>query len=247
MKMLDLFAGLEGWSEPWREAGHEVFSVDWDTSFDVDLHADILDLHPCDLPWKPDIILASPPCETFSQLSVRWHWTRDHLPKTEKAVLHYKLLDKTLDLVDQLAPQAWLIENPVAKMRSMPLMQAVPRSTVWYCQYGMPYAKPTDLFGYVPTWVPRAQCHNQKASHPYDCMCRNHVAAPRGSKTGVQGTQVFEGYAIPPSAYRNGPGHANISKMFGSGPRAALRAKVPYDLSKEVMDALHYAERTGQD
>ncbi len=40
MKMLDLYAGLEGWSEPWREAGHEVFSVDIDPAFDVDLHAD---------------------------------------------------------------------------------------------------------------------------------------------------------------------------------------------------------------
>ena len=202
MKVLDLFAGLEGWSEPWREDGHDVFSVDWDFQFDVDLHIDILQLSPQMLPWKPDIILASPPCETFSQLSVRHHWTREHTPKTEKAVLHYKLVDKTLQLVEDLAPEyGWIIENPRAKLRSMPLMQDLPRQTVWYCRYGMPYAKPTDLFGYVPGWTPRPGCHN---GNP------DHIAAPRGSKTGVQGGSMT----------------------------AAERAKVPYALSREIMEAV---------
>jgi hypothetical protein len=196
--MLDLFAGLEGWSEPWREMGHDVFSVDIDPRFDVDLHADILELHPLDLPWQPDVILASPPCETFSMMSVGKYWTQGNAPKNDKAALHYKLVDKTLRLVEDLAPRAWLIENPRAKLRVMPLMLALPRRTVWYCQYGLPVAKPTDLWGTVPGWTPRPECANGRP---------DHIAAPRGSRTGTQGKY-------------NDP---------------ALRAKVPYHLSEEVM------------
>lgn len=223
MRVLDLFAGLEGWSEPWRQAGHDVCSVDIDPSFDVDLHADILELQPYDLPWTPDVILASPPCETFSQLSVRHHWTREHTPKTDKAALHYKLVDKTLSLVEQLAPEAWIIENPRAKLRSMPLMQVLPRATVWYCRYGLPFAKPTDLFGYVPGWTPRPECKN---GNP------DHVAAPRGSKTGIQGTAVRTrrgSLALTDAAQREYYGTSNKNLL------AALRAKVPYELSEEIM------------
>lgn len=235
MRMLDLFAGLEGWSAPWREAGHEVCSVDIDTDFDVTIHADILELQAKDLPWVPDVILASPPCETMSMMTVGNHWTHEHTPKTEKAAIAYKLLDRTLTLMDELAPKyGWLIENPRAKMRALPLMKYLPRQTVWYCQYGLPYAKPTDLFGGVATWVPRAQCANGRP---------DHVASPRGSKTGIQGGS--------PEALRRGSLHntkAASREYFGTSNAkklAALRAEVPYELSAEVMRATEYAERVG--
>ena len=70
MRVLDLFAGLKGWSAPFEERGHEVFSVDLDDRFDVSLHADILTMSADDLPWRPDIILASPPCEAFSVMTI---------------------------------------------------------------------------------------------------------------------------------------------------------------------------------
>lgn len=201
MRVLDLYAGLEGWSEPWRRDGHEVFSVDWDASFPVDLHADILSLDAKDLPWAPDVILASPPCETFSLMSVGHYWTAEHTPKNEKAVTHYKMVDKTLQLIEELAPMYWLMENPRAKLRSMPLMRALPRQTVWYCQYGMPYAKPTDVWGFAGNWEALPQCWNGNT---------DHAAAPRGSRTGIQGTN----YSV------------------------AERAKIPYFLAQDVMDGI---------
>lgn len=30
-------------------------------------------------------------------------------------------------------------------------------------------------------------CHNRRAGHELDCCCSDHVAAPRGSRTGTQG------------------------------------------------------------
>lgn len=227
MKMLDLFAGLEGWSEPWREAGHEVFSVDYDESFDVDLHADILTLSIYDLPWQPDVVLASPPCEKFSVLTIGKNWNKDNTPKTEEAAYALRLAQKTAYLIAALQPRAWLIENPRAKLRKLHPFDLMPRTTVWYCRYGLPFAKPTDLFGVVPGWTPRPQCQN---GNP------DHQAAPRGSTTGIQGGNKAK-------ADRLGSLHqskAAAREYYGTSSQAqiaALRAKVPYELSAEVMRA----------
>ena len=101
MKVLDLFAGLEGWSEPFCDHGHEVCSVDIDERFDVTMHADILDLRAADLPWQPDLILASPPCEGFTVMNIGKNWTRPnevppHAPKTERARQALKLVQALL-------------------------------------------------------------------------------------------------------------------------------------------------------
>ena len=86
MTVLDLFAGLEGWSAPFRARGHDVISVDVDPRFDVSLCVDVLELQPDDLPWTPDIVLASPPCEGFSVMTLGRSWTVPH-PGTRSAHL----------------------------------------------------------------------------------------------------------------------------------------------------------------
>ena len=44
MKVLELFAGTGGVSDEFKARGFETFTVDWDESFDCDLHCDIYDL-----------------------------------------------------------------------------------------------------------------------------------------------------------------------------------------------------------
>ena len=68
--------------------------------FNPDLCMNILDAKVHDFPWQPDIILASPPCETFSMMTVGRNWTMDHKPKTIKAALAEKILEKTISLID---------------------------------------------------------------------------------------------------------------------------------------------------
>jgi len=214
MKMLDLFAGLEGWSEPWREAGHEVFSVDYDPSFDVDLHADIFELKPWDLPWVPDVVLASPPCETFSVASIGHHWTGGHRvyePKTEEARKGKELVAATWTLIAgllALGAQHYVIENPRGVLRKLGIIPHDP-VTVWYCHYGEDRGKPTDLWHNIGQWTASPVCHNQRPEHPEDCCCRDHVGARRGARTGTQGIQTY-----------------------------ADRSKIPYALSKEIMNTL---------
>lgn len=192
MKVLDLFAGLCGWSEPFRLRGHETFSVDFDKRFDVSLHMDIFDLTASDLPWKPDVILASPPCNCFSVASIGKHWTggrRAYTPKTEAAKTSLRLLSHLVLLIDVLQPQFFVIENPRGLMRKVSTMQMFERRTVTYCQYGETRMKPTDLWGGFP---PSLQLKP---------ICKNgdpcHVAAPRGSRTGTQGMDSAESAKIP--------------------------------------------------
>ena len=86
-----------------------------------------------------------------------------------------------IDLIRQLRPKYWLIENPRGGMRKMTWMKDLPRYTVTYCQYGDTRMKPTDI------WTN----HTEPKFKP---MCKNgdpcHVRAPRGAKTGTQGLKL---------------------------------------------------------
>jgi hypothetical protein len=104
------------------------------------------------------------------------------------AVKGMRLVSATLRIIALLRPTHWVIENPRGRLRSLDLLKGVPRVTVWYCHLGEARAKPTDLWGVFPPGLELPpECHNRRASHGPDCICRDHVAAPRGSRTGTQG------------------------------------------------------------
>lgn len=183
MKILELFAGSKSFANAAERAGHKVFTSDWDESFDTHYAVNILDFDITKLPWKPDVIWASPPCETFSVASIGHHWHRGGVPKTPRAVEGLQILQKTLEIIEQLQPKYYFIENPRGMMRKMPNMQLHPfHYTVTYCQYGDSRMKPTDIWTNCPNWRPRAMCKNGMPCH---------VAAPRGSSTGTQGIKTY--------------------------------------------------------
>lgn len=207
MRVLDLFAGLEGWSAPFRDRGHTVISLDNDPRFNVDICADILEWDEHSIP-KPDVILASPPCEGFTVMNIGRNWTgptdvpADH-PKTETARLGLRLVERTVKIVANLQPRFWVMENPRAKLRKLPVVRPYERRTVTYCQYGLATMKPTDLWGgFPPSLELRQPCRNGDPCH---------VSAPRGSRSvgSIQGTK-------------------------GS----AERAKIPYDLALAICLAM---------
>jgi len=120
MKILELFAGTCSFSSVAERLGHTVFTTDIDPEFDVSLVKNILDLNSTDIPFQPDVIWASPPCEGFSVASIGKHWNIDNTPKTEKARLSVQLVEKTLSLINELRPKYWIIENPRGKLRKLP-------------------------------------------------------------------------------------------------------------------------------
>jgi hypothetical protein len=159
---------------------------------------------------SPDIVLASPPCETFSTMSMGRNWTKAGEPKTDKAALAEKLILHMVELIEELEPAFFVIENPTGRLRSLDLLPYTDMRPVWYCRLGEPVAKPTTLWGGFPRSLRLpAVCHNQRESHANDCRCRDHIGARRGSQSGTQGI---------------GRGKAD----------AATRAKIPYGLGLTV-------------
>jgi hypothetical protein len=213
MKILELFAGSRSFSKVAEEMGHETFAVDINDFENIDYVTDILEFDYSKIPFKPDVIWASPPCTYFSVASIGKHWNKDHTPKTEQAKLGVRVVKKTIEIIEMFQPDYFFVENPRGKLRKLGLFDGIAeRTTVTYCQYGDTRMKPTDiwtnflssndLFGdsKLQGWLPKPICNNGDSCH---------VSAPRGSQTGTQGLK----------------GNYN-------------RSKVPYQLCKEILLSL---------
>ena len=197
MKVLELFAGTRSIGKAFEEKGHEVFSVEWDRSFEnIDLYKDIYELSAkeiLDKFGKPDVIWASPDCSSYSIAAISHHRKMEEngnlSPVSEYAKFCDRVNQHTLNLIMTLSPKYWFIENPRGGMRKMDFMHGLPRYTVTYCQYGDTRMKPTDI------WT----------NHPdpkFKPMCKNgdpcHEKAPRGSRTGTQGLKGSKERSVIP-------------------------------------------------
>lgn len=186
MKVLELFAGTRSIGKAFEARGHEVFSVEWDKHFDnIDLCQDISTLTAetiLERFGQPDVIWASPDCTTYSVAGISHH--RRQQPNGNLAPIseYAKFCDKTnihvLDLIGQLKPRFWFIENPRGGLRKMDFMNGLTRYTITYCQYGDTRMKPTDIWTNHPDPKFKPPCHNGD---------KCHVSAPRGARTGTQG------------------------------------------------------------
>lgn len=164
-----------------------MFSVEWDKSFDnIDLYADVMTVTADDIIEKfgrPDVIWASPDCTTFSVAAISKHRRKNKETGSLDPVSDYaKFCDAVdqhmLELIDELRPKYYFIENPRGGLRKMSWMQDVPGPyTVTYCKYGDTRMKPTDIWTNHPDPKFIPPCKNGDPCHE---------AAPRGSATGTQ-------------------------------------------------------------
>ena len=180
MIVYDFYSGTGSSTQAFKDAGHTVIKIELDEYFEAD-ERDILTLTADILIRKygrPHFIWASPPCTSFSVASIGRHWTIDKEPKTTQAIESLKLVEFTLNLIKELNPYAWLMENPREMLRKQEVMKALTHRQITYCAYGDTRMKPTDLWGDVPNWIARSACRNGESCHE---------AAPRGSRTGTQG------------------------------------------------------------
>lgn len=199
MKLLELFAGTRSISKAFEKRGYKTFSIEWNKDFEnIDLYEDINNVSAKDIiklcGGVPDVIWASPDCTTYSIAGISHHRKKNNKTGNLDAISDYaKFCDKTnkhvLDLIKELKPKLYFIENPRGGLRKMNFMQELPRYTVTYCQYGDKRMKPTDI------WT----------NHPnpqFKPMCKNgdncHEKAPRGSKTGTQGLKGAKERSIIP-------------------------------------------------
>lgn len=202
MKVLELFAGTRSIGKAFERKGHKVFSVEWNRDFkDIDWYEDIGKITAQDIIEKfgrPDVIWASPDCTSYSIAAISHHRIKEEsgnlAPKSDYAKFCDKVNKHVLDLIRELKPKYYFIENPRGGLRKMDFIQGIPRYTVTYCQYGDTRMKPTDIFTNYP-------------DPKFKPMCKNgdkcHTAAPRGSKTGTQGLKGAKERSIIPEELCN--------------------------------------------
>ena len=199
MKVLELFAGTRSIGKAFEAKGHEVFSVEWDKSFEnINLYADIGGLTAKDVLkqfGRPDVIWASPDCTTYSIAAISHHRKKEEggnlAPVSDYAKFCDKVNKNVLDLIAILKPKIYFIENPRGGMRKMDFMKGLYRYSVTYCQYGDKRMKPTDIWTNHPNPQFKPMCKNGDSCHE---------AAPRGAKTGTQGLKGSKERSVIPKA-----------------------------------------------
>lgn len=199
MIVLELFAGTRSISKAFEKRGHKTFSIEWDKNFEnIDLYEDINNVTSEDIiklcGGIPDVIWASPDCTTYSIAGISHHRKKNNETGNLNPISEYgKFCDKTnthvLELIKELNPKLYFIENPRGGLRKMSFMNNIPRYTVTYCQYGDIRMKPTDIWTNHPNPKFKPMCHNGDSCHE---------SAPRGSKTGTQGLKNAKQRSVIP-------------------------------------------------
>jgi hypothetical protein len=179
MRVLELFAGTCSFSKVSREKGFETFTSDIEPMEGINYCCNVLDFDYSKVPFVPDVIWASPPCETWSTacpanggnlfwesikkgnqivgIKPRENFTGNCKARIyqnpelvkQKRELHVKILEKTLEIIEYYKPKFYFIENPYDYMR-FHLKDRVPYcNLVNYCMYDCPHKKPTTIFSNI--------------------------------------------------------------------------------------------------
>lgn len=156
---VELFSGEEKTFSLIASAlGYKTFTVDKNPSFSPSLVADVGDLKAVQLPEKPLIVWAAPPCRAFAAASA-WKSGEPATPEAEDAL---DLLGRTITLIAMTHPTWWFLETPKSPLRKMPLMAGFNRGypsrnrhTIKHDEYGGASGRETDIWTNAFWWLPR--------------------------------------------------------------------------------------------
>lgn len=179
MRVIDLFSGLGGFSQAFLDRGHEVTRYDNDDKFREVPNTwimDVQDLRFFEIDYA-DIILASPPCNCFSPMTIGHYWSdniKPHLAERKQQMID--LVKHTLKIIDEANPKYWILENPAGMLKHV---IGNPDVLTWWAAWGHFSLKPTHLWGKFPPieWRPKPK----KGTYE---------GAKRGAKAGIQRTNL---------------------------------------------------------
>ena len=142
-RALDLFSGTGSAAETLRACGFEVKTVDCDVRRKPDWQVDVMawDYKKELVPGEFDLVVAAPPCTEFSRALT----TRERRLKSA-----FKLVEKTLEIIQYLRPATWWLETPAHGMLAMDptMLDKYPYVDCDHCQFSdYGYQKPTRFFG----------------------------------------------------------------------------------------------------
>lgn len=139
--ILDLCGGTGAWSKPYKDAGYEVIVItlpdynvlDWRMNGEIVVPIESGEVYG---------ILAAPPCTEFSR-------AKGNLPRDFETAM--KVVQACMAIIWKTRINSkgnfkfWALENPVGFLRQF---LGIPKFTFWQWQYGAPWNKQTDLWGY---------------------------------------------------------------------------------------------------
>ena len=173
LKILELFKGTGSVGKAARRRGMDVRSLDFLEKYKPDILADMLTWDykkwSAETNWVPDLIWASPPCNTFSPLAypLKERNTKTATPYSARAKQGTQILYRTLEAIKFFKSKnpnlLFVIENPRGMMRMDAKMKKLPMETTTYCAYGDFKRKPTDFWNNLPnglTLKPLGPCPN---------------------------------------------------------------------------------------
>ena len=186
MNVVELFSGSGTIGKAFEKINRSiVFSVDIRKrkgKCEPSLRKDILDLTAAHIPFDNiDVLWASPPCDVWSYASGNFHWNGLE-PKTRKCLVHIQILKKTLQLIKDLSPVYFFIENPRGRMRyNKELINFLANNkgmikSITLSSYGFPTTKPTDIFTNALSWEPKHRGsfgRGAKCSADFDNMTKS--------------------------------------------------------------------------
>lgn len=163
------------WSQPYADAGHYVIRVDLQHPAGETKVADNImhvgcDVGRYDAAFRPDVVLAAPPCTCFCRPGARWWKRQDQSGQTARDVSTFI---NCLRLC-RLARSYWALENPPGRHRKLIPGLGPPAWSFQPYEFGDPWHKQTYIWG--------------TAARPFATKMVNPPATIRAPSGSTQGT-----------------------------------------------------------